>query len=116
VGQVVRDKVEMGKLMDRALELSDYHKKKERFEKENAHSAIKRGMGFAAFLHGAGFTGSGEEYLASEAAMEVTREGQVHVMAGSTEMGQGANTVFTQIAADTLGIDSDQIEILQPDT
>jgi CO/xanthine dehydrogenase Mo-binding subunit len=31
-------------------------------------------------------------------------------------MGQGTNTVFAQIAAETLGLDYAQIEILQPDT
>jgi len=121
VSQVVREKVDMEKLMARAFELSDYHAKRERFRSENAGSgAIKRGIGFAAFLHGAGFTGSGEEYLASEAAMEATPEGRVRVLAGSTEMGQGTNTIFTQIAADALGIApdqiDDQIEIVRPDT
>ena len=121
VSQVVREKVDMEKLMARAFELSDYHAKRERFRTKNAvASAIRRGIGFAAFLHGAGFTGSGEEYLASEAAMEATPEGRVRVLAGSTEMGQGTNTIFTQIAADALGIApdqiDDQIEIVQPDT
>ena len=117
VSQVVREKVDMEKLMARAFELSDYHAKRERFRTENSvASAIRRGIGFAAFLHGAGFTGSGEEYLASEAAMEATPEGRVRVLAGSTEMGQGANTIFTQIAADALGIAAEQIEIVQPDT
>lgn len=117
VSQVVREKVDMEKLMTRAFELSDYHAKRERFRFENAGGgSIKRGIGFAAFLHGAGFTGSGEEYLASEAAMEATPEGRVRVLAGSTEMGQGTNTIFTQIAAEALGIAADQIEIVQPDT
>ncbi|HTW23935.1 MAG TPA: xanthine dehydrogenase family protein, partial [Candidatus Baltobacteraceae bacterium] len=90
VSQVVREKVDMDKLMTRAFELSDYHAKRARFCAENARGgAIQRGIGFAAFLHGAGFTGSGEEYLASEAAMEATAEGRVRVFAGSTEMGQG---------------------------
>jgi len=102
--------------MDRAFELSGYHAKRERFQKENLGSAIKKGVGFAAFLHGAGFTGSGEEYLASEAAIEATQEGKVRVLAGSTEMGQGTNTVFAQIAAEALGLDCEQIEIMQPDT
>ncbi len=116
VHQVVRDKVDMAHLMDRAFDLSGYHAKRKRFQEENPRSATKHGIGFAAFLHGAGFTGSGEEYLASEAAIEVTREGRVRVFAGSTEMGQGANTVFTQIAAEALGLGCDQIEIAQPDT
>jgi CO/xanthine dehydrogenase Mo-binding subunit len=116
VSQVIREKVDMGHLMDRAFELSGYHAKRKRFQEENSRSATKRGIGFATFLHGAGFTGSGEEYLASEAAVEATREGQLRVLAGSTEMGQGTNTIFAQIAAETLGLDCDQIEIMQPDT
>jgi CO/xanthine dehydrogenase Mo-binding subunit len=116
VGQVIRETVKMDRLMDRALELSSYHAKRQRFQQENPRSTIKRGIGFAAFLHGAGFTGSGEEYLASEAALDVTPDGRVRVFAGSTEMGQGTNTVFAQIAAETLGIGIDRIEIMQPDT
>ncbi len=116
VHQVIREKVDMSRLMDRALELSGYHEKRRRFQDENPHSTIKRGIGFAAFLHGAGFTGSGEEYLASEAALDLTPDGRVRVFAGSTEMGQGANTVFAQIAAETLGIEIDRIKIMQPDT
>ncbi len=115
-GQIMQEKINMPGLMARALDLSDYHAKRARFQKENLGSAIKKGIGFAAFLHGAGFTGSGEERLASEAFLQATTEGRVQVMAGSTEMGQGTNTVFTQIAAEALGIPCDQIEIVQPDT
>lgn len=115
-GQVVEEKVDMNKLMARALTMSSYHEKRKRFQEENPQSAIKRGIGFAAFLHGAGFTGSGEEYLASEAAVTATSDGKVHVLAGSTEMGQGTNTVFAQIAAEALRLECDQIEIMQPDT
>ncbi len=116
VNQVIREKVDMGRLLDRALELSGYHAKRKRFQEENLYTTIKRGIGFAAFLHGAGFTGSGEEYLASEVALEATRDGRVRVLAGSTEMGQGTNTIFAQIAAETLGLDCEQIDIMQPDT
>src|SRR5271165_6889487 len=63
VGQVVHERIEMGKLLDRALQLSGYHEKRKRFAEGNSHGPIKRGIGFASFLHGAGFTGSGEEYL-----------------------------------------------------
>jgi CO/xanthine dehydrogenase Mo-binding subunit len=115
-GQIVREKVDMERLMWRAFEMADYHAKRTRFENENIGSLIKKGIGFAAFLHGAGFTGSGEEYLASEAALEATPEGRVRVLAGSTEMGQGTNTIFTQIAAEALGIGCDQIDVMQPDT
>jgi CO/xanthine dehydrogenase Mo-binding subunit len=120
VGQVVKEKVDMNGLMERAFELSGYYAKRKLFAETNsdssARSGIKRGIGFASFLHGAGFTGSGEEYLASEVAMEARADGTVHILAGSTEMGQGTNTIFAQIAAEALRLDCERIRIVQPDT
>src|SRR5262249_37017991 len=58
VHQVVREEVDMGGLMDRAFKLCDYHAKRERFTRENSRAVVKKGIGFASFLHGAGFTGS----------------------------------------------------------
>ncbi|MGB6431624.1 MAG: xanthine dehydrogenase family protein molybdopterin-binding subunit [Candidatus Acidiferrales bacterium] len=115
-GQVIHEAVDMNRLLDRALRESDYAAKRERFARENPAARVKKGIGFAAFFHGAGFTGSGETYLASVVEAEATPEGRVRVMTANTEMGQGANTVFAQIAADALGLDYDQIEIAQPDT
>ena len=77
---------------------------------------MKKGIGFASFMHGAGFTGSGEDHLASVVDVEATAEGRVRVLAASTEIGQGTNTIFSQIVADTLGIDYDDVEVAQPDT
>jgi len=116
VSQVIRENVDLPRLMTRAFALSDYHAKRERFTRENPGRGMKKGIGFAAFMHGAGFTGSGEEYLASVVAVEVSAEGRVRVLSANTEIGQGANTVFTQIAADTLGIDPALVDVAQPDT
>ena len=115
-GQRVDEDVDLNGLLDRAFRESDYHAKRERFARENPGSTVKRGIGFASFMHGAGFTGSGEVYLASVIELEATTEGIVRVLAASTEIGQGANTIFSQIAADALGIGYDRIEIAQPDT
>lgn len=125
--QVIHEKVEMDYLLDRAFQLTDYHAKRERFARDNGKeqsagavgkkkSQVKKGIGFATFMHGAGFTGSGEVYLASVVGAEATSEGRVRLLAASTEIGQGTNTIFTQIAADALGVDSDLIEVAQPDT
>jgi CO/xanthine dehydrogenase Mo-binding subunit len=114
--QVVRDPIDMSALLDRALRESDYHAKRARFARENEGNPIQRGMGVACFMHGTGFTGSGEKYLASVVGVEGTPEGRVRVLAASTEIGQGTNTIFAQIAADALGVDVDAIEVAQPDT
>src|SRR5258707_2114049 len=106
----------MNHLLDRALELTDYHAKRERFERDNKTSPIKKGIGFASFMHGAGFTGSGEVYLQSIVDAEATAEGRVLILAASTEIGQGTNTIFSQIASEALGLDYDAIEVIQPDT
>jgi CO/xanthine dehydrogenase Mo-binding subunit len=114
--QVIRERVDMNHLLDRALELTDYHAKRERFERDNKTSPIKKGIGFASFMHGAGFTGSGEVYLQSVVSAEATAEGRVLILAASTEIGQGTNTIFSQIASEALGLDYDAIEVIQPDT
>ena len=115
-GQIIHEDVDLDGLLDRAFQESDYHAKTKRFALENSGSSIKRGIGFASFMHGAGFTGSGEVTLASVVEMEATAEGIVRILSASTEIGQGTNTVFSQIAADALGIGLDRIEIAQPDT
>jgi len=116
VSQVVREPVNLEQLMNRAFELSEYRIKRERFARENQTSPVKRGIGFATFMHGAGFTGSGERSMGSILAVEATKEGVVRVLASSTEMGQGTNTVFSQIAAEALGIGIDSVEVVTPDT
>ncbi|MFN2530171.1 MAG: xanthine dehydrogenase family protein molybdopterin-binding subunit [Pyrinomonadaceae bacterium] len=114
--QVIRERVDMNGLLHRAFKLSNYHEKQERFARENKLSRVKRGIGFASFMHGAGFTGSGEVYLQSVVSAEATRNGIVRILAASTEIGQGTNTIFSQIAAETLGIDYELIQIVRPDT
>ncbi|MGA9985183.1 MAG: xanthine dehydrogenase family protein molybdopterin-binding subunit [Acidobacteriaceae bacterium] len=116
-GQVVQEDIDLDHLMDRALAESDYHAKRERFARDNAGAGMKKkGIGLAAFLHGSGFTGSGERYLNSLAAMDVTAAGKARVLVSSTEFGQGTNTILCQIAAETLGIDYDAVEMGPPDT
>jgi CO/xanthine dehydrogenase Mo-binding subunit len=115
-GQVIQEDIDLGALMDRALAESDYAGKRERFARENPAGTVKRGIGFASFLHGAGFTGSGERFLQSVVGVEATAEGRVRILSSSTEIGQGTNTILTQIAADTLGLPYELVEMAQPDT
>jgi CO/xanthine dehydrogenase Mo-binding subunit len=114
--QVIRESINLPALLEKSLAQARYEEKRERFALDNKTSSIKRGMGIAAFLHGAGFTGSGERYLDSVVGIEGTDEGSVRVLVSSTEFGQGTNTVLCQVAAETLGIPYEQVSIAQPDT
>src|SRR6185503_2977397 len=117
VGQVILEEVDLPALLDHAFAMSGYRAKRERFARDNAASPrVRKGIGFASFMHGAGFTGSGEEYLASIVGVDATAEGQVRVRVASTEIGQGTNTILAQIAAEALALPYEQVDVAQPDT
>lgn len=116
-GQVVQENLDLEGLMDRALQELGYHDKRAAFEQVNqGDGPVKRGVGFSVFMHGCGFTGSGEAHLASVAGVEGQADGTVSVLAASTEMGQGKSTVFAQIVAEALQVPVDLVSTAQPDT
>jgi CO/xanthine dehydrogenase Mo-binding subunit len=114
--QVMREPVILDQLLDRALAESGYNGKRGRFAKENKTNPVKRGMGIAAFYHGSGFTGSGERNLNSVAGVDATSDGKVRVLVSSTEFGQGTNTMLTQIAAEAIGLEYEDVIMAPPDT
>ena len=77
---------------------------------------VRRGRGVVFYFHGAGFTGSGEQRLAGRATVAATPAGRYEVRASSTDMGQGATTMFTQIAAQALGVDPSLVDVIDPST
>jgi CO/xanthine dehydrogenase Mo-binding subunit len=52
----------------------------------------------------------------SHALVRLHGDGSVSVMSGTSDMGQGARTVFTQLAADALGVAPDHITMVMGDT
>jgi CO/xanthine dehydrogenase Mo-binding subunit len=84
-------------------------------EKRRALKGTGRGIGLSLFFHGSGFTGSGELKLASKASLALTERG-ARILVASTEIGQGTRTMLAQIAADTLGVPYDAIEVNEADT
>jgi CO/xanthine dehydrogenase Mo-binding subunit len=114
--QAINEPIDLGQLLDRALALADCDAKRKRFAEQNQSGQQKNGVGIAAFLHGAGFTGSGERYLSSVVGVEGRPDGGVRVLVSSTEFGQGTNTVLCQIAAEALGLPYEDVTIARPDT
>ncbi len=120
-GQPLTEPVDMQHLLTRALADSDYHAKRKAFALSNLASGlngnqIKRGVGFAAFMHGTGFTGSGERRLNSLVHLDILPNGRPQILVSSTEFGQGTNTILSQVAAETLHLPYDDILIHEVDT
>lgn len=76
----------------------------------------RRGVGLSLYYHGGGFTGSGEEKIKAKAALELLATGKVRVLTASTEIGQGTNTIFSQIVAEELGVPMDLVEFEETNT
>lgn len=77
---------------------------------------VKRGRGLAFYFHGAGFTGSGEQRLAGRVTVALTPGGRFEVRSSSTDIGQGALTTFTQIAAEALDVPIERVAIAEQNT
>ncbi|MCX6059772.1 MAG: xanthine dehydrogenase family protein molybdopterin-binding subunit [Chloroflexi bacterium] len=76
---------------------------------------LKRGIGFAATLN----VGGGARIYRSDgcgATVKVDDFGHVTLITGSTEIGQGSETVLAQIVAQTLGAKMEDITVLNSDT
>ncbi len=122
-GQVISGGTDREALLDEALRISGYAVRKtsratgvEAGGNASRTTHIRRGMGLATVMHGAGFTGNGEVYLKSRVAVAGLADGRIEILAASTEIGQGTNTVFTQIAAASLDYDPADIVVAVPDT
>ncbi len=73
---------------------------------------FKRGVGLAAMWFGPGKSQPDE----SEAQIELLPDGYVRLYIGAADMGQGSDTVLTQIAAEELGIPFAAVDIHSTDT
>jgi CO/xanthine dehydrogenase Mo-binding subunit len=117
-GQKLTESVGAKDCLETVVKRSGYVKKRKAYAKWNKdpRNPTWKGIGLSVVHHGAGFTGSGEVYLASRAGVALTRDGKLYVLAASTEIGQGTNTMFAQVAADALGVPMDWVTVETPDT
>lgn len=104
-------------VLNAAVERSGYSNRNRQDEQDLQKDVSKRrGVGLSFFLHGAGFTGSGEARMKAQAGVEITADGCARVLAGSAEIGQGMRTIFCQIVAEELGLEYDKVVVEEPDT
>lgn len=76
----------------------------------NQTGPVRRGVGMAIFCYKTGVHPISLE--TASARMVLNQDGSMQLCIGATEIGQGADTVFTQMAAETSGISFDQVYIV----
>ncbi|MBM4390010.1 MAG: xanthine dehydrogenase family protein [Deltaproteobacteria bacterium] len=113
-GQVLHDPGGFA-VLDRALAAAEAPVDDKTIRPGVTAPAMARGRGLALAWHGCGFTGNGEAKIKGKVALEV-RDGTVYVGIASTDIGQGTETIFPQIVAEELGIDTARVQMLPHDT
>jgi len=109
-------------LLEKLLALADYPTLR-RQQAELRRQGVLMGIGLACFIDKAG-TGPSANLGArgglhggwESAIVRVHSDGKVTVLAGSHSHGQGHDITFAQIAADRLGVDIDDIRLVEGDT
>jgi CO/xanthine dehydrogenase Mo-binding subunit len=117
-GQVLTASVGVEECVRRAVADSDYESKRRNLGLANRKRGSRkvRGIGASVFLHGAGFTGSGEDRLKGAVELDLLPHGRIRVRSSSTDIGQGTETIFRQIAAEGAGVSFDDVEFAIPST
>ncbi|MHB1482898.1 MAG: xanthine dehydrogenase family protein molybdopterin-binding subunit, partial [Bellilinea sp.] len=87
------------------------------FEPVPGKPHLKRGMGFACSFKNVGFSFGAPENCSATIEIEGTSEiERVKLYHAGAEVGQGAHTVFTQMAADAVGVPLEKVQLIASDT
>lgn len=121
---IMYDSVDYERTLNRAVELVGYDDlRSEQTRRGVARSVRRLGVGVAFYVDASG-TGpsailakSNYEAGGWEAArVRILMSGKVEVLTGTTSQGQGHETTWAQIAADTLGVGIDDVKVYHGDT
>ena len=101
------EKATMRSCLEKARDASGWDAR--RNGKLPARPGKRRGIGVAGLTHISGLAGAGANVLLNE-------DGSVTLNCGAVDVGQGSDTIFTQIVAGALALDMDQVNFAAPDT
>ena len=73
---------------------------------------IRRGLGFAMCMHGSAISGLDM----GGASLKINDDGSFNLLIGATDLGTGADTILAQIAAEVLGVPTEEIVVYAADT
>ena len=110
---IFRDPIIMNEMLEKALEISDYKKKR----KEYSNPLSNKGIGISLFFHGCGFTGSGEaKIIKAKVKLKKDKFNKVYILVAAVDMGQGIRTTLRKVVSHILEIPIEDVIFDFPDT
>jgi 4-hydroxybenzoyl-CoA reductase subunit alpha len=108
----------LGQCIDKIVDGSDWKHKFSGWDRETRKLPYGKGIGIAcsSYICGAGLPIYWNNMPQSGVQLRLDRQGGVCVMCGSTDIGQGSDSILAYIVAEVLGIDPFDIRIITADT
>jgi CO/xanthine dehydrogenase Mo-binding subunit len=114
-GGTFRQSIKLPELIQAVDEISGYRRKINELAQQPSNTF--KGIGISLFLHGCGFTGSGErDHIKATVKLRKLVDGRVEILVANTDMGQGLKTSLQKIVAKALELPVAAIIYQNPDT
>lgn len=94
--------------MDKGMKAIDYERKYKEYQ--NQTGDIRKGIGMSVFWYNTAVWPISLE--TSACRMVLNQDGSLQVQLGETEIGQGADTAYTQMAADVVGVPLNHVHVV----
>jgi CO/xanthine dehydrogenase Mo-binding subunit len=116
-GEVMPAPVEGLDTLAHAVRVADFESVRERVRAHNeAGGRTRLGLGVSTISYGCCLHAGGQYLEGAGSLVQLHKDGSVSVAVGNTEIGQGAITVLSQLAADALGVRFDVVTVKHVDT
>ena len=115
---IFRDPILVEDMVEDLIKTSEYKRKKQEFQRFNQQNQrYKKGIGTSLFLHGCGFTGSGErDHIKATVKLVKSKDDKVMLKISNSDMGQGILTTLCKIVAKELDLPYEDVLYPYPDT
>lgn len=116
-GGTFRHPIILPELLRSVEKASGYRRKIREFVRKGQAGNSFKGIGISLFLHGCGFTGSGErDHIKAIVKLRKLADGKVEILVANTDMGQGLFTTLRKIVAKMLNLPLESVVFENPDT
>lgn len=95
-------------VMEKGMKAIGYEEKRKAYEDQTG--PVRRGIGMAVFWYNTAVWPISLE--SSSCRMVLNQDGSIQVQTGETEIGQGCDTAYSQMAADALGVPFEDVHVV----